>query len=90
MANETRFVRNNMVGVFARRKYAVVASCAGSNDIGVIHARNRNPRRGRVATFADIRSGKMIGSFSGRRGVVMATKASAAYLSVVNRRWRPG
>lgn len=90
MANKAWFIRNNMVGVFTGREYAVVAGRAGSNDISVIHARNRNPRRGRVATLADIRSGKMIGSFSGRRGVVMATKAGAAYLSVVNRRWRPG
>ena len=89
VANKTRFIRNNMVGVFAGREYAVVASCAGADDIGVVHPRNRNPCRARMATLADIGRRKVIGGFSGRRGVVMTSEAGAAYLRMVNRCRRP-
>ena len=68
---------------------AVVAGGAGTDDVGVIDAGDRNPAAGAVAVLADRVGLDMGGVLAGGGGAVVAAGAVAADTAVVEHRAAP-
>jgi len=73
----------DMRGMLAGRDDAVMTGAAGTDDLGMVDRVSRGPDVRRVAVFADVAGLDVIWRLAGRVRAVMAAKAVASDVDVI-------